>query len=140
MDKVGFVKRIIDDNAELEIRRSSACGSCKGCIGSSSEVKAHVITLRNNLDAKVGDLVELQGETKNVLKYMFIIYMIPFAFLVGGIVIGNSYFKSMGYDSFELLSFATGLFALFVSFFIVKSIDKKIAKSNKETIIMTRII
>lgn len=140
MDKVGFVKRIIDDNAELEVRRSSACGSCKGCAGSSSEVKAHVLTLKNNIDAKVGDLVELQGESKSIIKFMFIIYMIPFVFLVAGIVIGDSYFKSRGYDSFELLSFATGLFALFISFFIVKSIDKKIAKSNKETIIMTKIL
>lgn len=139
MEQVGFVKSVLKDKAELEVRRASGCGNCSGC-ASSCEVKAHVITIRNSVDAKVGDLVELRGESKSIIKYMFIIYMIPFVFLVAGIFIGNDYFKGMGYESYELLSFASGLFFLLISFFIVKAIDKSIAKSDKETIIMTKIL
>ena len=139
MEQIGIVKRVIADKAELEVRRASGCGNCKGCAG-SCEVKAHMVTIKNTIDAKVGDAVELRGESKSILKYMFIIYMIPFAFLVGGIVIGNDYFKAKGYASYELLSFASGLVFLFVSFFIVRFIDKKVAKSDKSTIVMTKIL
>jgi sigma-E factor negative regulatory protein RseC len=139
MEQVGFVKRVINDKAELEVKRASGCGNCNGCAG-GCEVKSHYVVLKNRLDAKVGDFVELKGEPKSILKYMFILYMIPFIFLVAGIIIGDSYFKSNGYASYELLSFASGMVSLFISFFIVKIIDKRIAKSNKETIVMTRIL
>lgn len=139
MEKVGFVRRITDDTAELEIKRASGCGSCNGCAG-GCEVKSQMIIVKNNLNAKVGDFVELRGETKSILKYMFIIYMIPFVFLVGGIVLGNNYFMAAGNPNFELLSFATGIIALFISFFIVRVIDKNIAKTGKVTIEMTKIL
>lgn len=139
MEQVGFVRSIGNGNAELEVRRASGCGSCNGCAGGCEE-KTHVVTLKNTIDAKVGDLVELTGESKSILKYMFIIYMIPFVFLIAGIVLGDRYFKSIGNQNYELLSFGTGVLFLVVSFFIVRIIDKGIAKSNKETIRMTKVL
>lgn len=139
MDKVGYVRSITNDTAELEVRRSSGCGNCNGC-GGGCEVKYQMVKVKNSIDAKVGDLVELRGESKSILKYMFIIYMIPFTFLVVGIVLGNNYFKAAGNPNFELLSFATGIVALFISFFIVRIIDRNISKSEKATIVMTKIM
>ncbi len=139
MEQVGFVRHINKGNAELEVRRASGCGSCNGCAG-GCEVKTHVVTIKNTIDAKVGDLVELKGESSSILKYMFIIYMIPFVFLIAGIVLGDSYFKSSGNANYELLSFGTGVAFLIVSFFIVRIIDTRVAKSNKETIKMTRVL
>lgn len=139
MEQVGFVRRVIDGKAELEVKRASGCGSCNGCAG-GCEVKAHYVVLKNKLDAKVGDFVELKGEPKSILKYMFILYMIPFAFLIAGVVIGDSYFKSNGYANYELLSFASGIVSLLIAFIIVKIIDMRIAKSDKETIVMTKIL
>lgn len=139
MEQVGFVRRIVGDKAELEVKRASGCGNCNGC-ASSCEVKAHYVVIKNSIDAKVGDFVELKGEPKSILKYMLILYMIPFAFLIAGVVLGDQYFKSKGYASYELLSFASGLVSLLISFFVIKLIDKRIAKSNKETIIMTKIL
>ena len=139
MEQVGFVRNINKDKAVLEVRRASGCGSCNGCAG-GCEVKTHIITLKNTIDAKVGDYVELKGEPKSIIKYMFIIYMIPFAFLISGIVLGDNYFKGMGNANYELLSFGTGVLFLIVSFFLVRLVDKRIAKSNKETIRMTKVL
>ena len=85
MEQVGFVRRIVGDKAELEVKRASGCGNCNGC-ASSCEVKAHYVVIKNSIDAKVGDFVELKGEPKSILKYMLILYMIPFAFLIAGVV------------------------------------------------------
>ena len=139
MEQVGFVRKVVKDRAELEVRRASGCGSCKGC-SAGCETKTHVITLKNDLNVKVGDLVELEGEPKSILKYTFIVYMIPFIFLMVGIFASSGYFKAHGNPNYEILSFLVGIVALFISFFVVKSLDKKIAENDEGAIKMTRIL
>lgn len=134
MEQVGFVKKIEGSNIELEVRRISGCGGgCNNC-SSSCEVTPHIITVPNKLNAKVGDFVELKGEARNILKYVLIVYMIPFVIFIMGIILGNSIFKAIGFSSYEILSFFTGIIFLIISFFFVRLIDKKIAE-KKETVI-----
>lgn len=139
MEQVGFVRKTFKDRAELEIRRVSGWGGCKGC-ASSCEVKTHIISLKNSINAQVGDLVELEGEPRNILKYAFIAYMIPFIFLITGIFLSSSYFKSQNNANYEILSFIVGLVFLLVSYFIVKLLDNRIAKNDEGAIKMTRIL
>lgn len=140
MEQVGFVRKIKDDKMELEVRRASACGGgCNDCGGSCDE-DPHIVVISNQLNAKVGDFVELQAEVGNLLKYTFIIYMIPFMFLVGGIFIGNFLFKNSNTDNREMLSFLSGLISVGVSLVILKLIDKKAAKKDDGTIKATRIL
>ena len=108
MEQIGVVKSIIDDKAELEIQRSAACGSCNKC-GGSPEKQMHIVTIKNSMNAKVGDYVEIQGESNNLLKYTLIVYMIPFLFLIAGIALGHIYFKSNGNSNYEILSFVNGI-------------------------------
>jgi len=82
MEQIGFVRNIIDGKLELEIKRVSGCGeNCKGC-GSSCDIPAHIITLPNKLNASIGDFVEIKGESKKLLKYAMIVYMVPFIYPV----------------------------------------------------------
>lgn len=140
MDQIGYVTKVEGENIQLEVKRVSSCGdNCKSC-GGSCDVQPHIIVLPNKIDAKVGDYVEVTAESKNILKYMAIIYMIPFAFFIIGIALGNSIFKSMGNDNYEILSFLTGMIALVIAFFVVRIIDKNIAKKGNSTISATRIL
>ena len=100
----------------------------------------HVLVLPNNLNAKVGDFVQLQAQVSNLLKYTFILYMIPFMFLIGGIVIGNFIFKDLATNSREMLSFLSGLIAVGISLIILKTLDKKAEKKDDGTIIATKIL
>lgn len=140
MEQIGFVRKINGDMIELEVRRVSGCGGgCSSC-SSSCEVEPHIINMKNNLNAKVGDFVEVKGEVKNILKYTFIVYMIPFAATILGIILGNYFFKSKGYSAYEIFSFLTGLVFLFISFFIIKLIDKQIANKGETPISLVRIL
>lgn len=140
MEQVGFVRNIIDGKVELEIKRVSGCGdNCKGC-GNSCDIPAHVITLPNEINAKIGDFVELKGEPKKLLKYAMIVYMIPFVFLIAGIVIGNNYFKGMGNPNYEVLSFLTGLVSITISYFFVRIIDKNISKKGEQSISLVKVL
>ncbi|HLR21899.1 MAG TPA: SoxR reducing system RseC family protein [Tissierellaceae bacterium] len=140
MDQVGFVRKVEGDSMELEVRRMSGCGeNCSNC-SSSCDAPAHIITIENQLDAEVGDFVEIKGHSKNILMYTAIVYMIPLAFLIIGIAVGNSIFKSKGYSNYELLSFGTGMLSLAISLLIVKLIDKKMSVKKNSTLSITRIL
>lgn len=140
MEQIGFVRKTKDKKMELEVRRASGWGSgCKEC-SSSCEVVPHIVVIPNNLNAKVGDFVELQAEVSSLLKYTFILYMIPFMFLIGGIFIGNFAFKNFNTDSRELLSFFSGLVFAVISFLVLKIMDKKAATRQDEVIKATKIL
>lgn len=94
--------------------------------------------LKNNIDAKPGDFVELQAIQKNIMKYITIIYMIPFAFLIMGIIVGNLIFKGADTANHEILSFGVGIIFLAVSFLVIRIIDSRFAKKDESVIVMTR--
>lgn len=138
MEQIGIVLRKIENNkVELEVRRPSGWGSCNSC-ASSCEVKPHYLTLKNNIDAKPGDFVELKAIKKSIMKYITIIYSIPFVFLIMGIFIGDSIFKNLESKNYELLSFGMGIVFLVISFFVMRLIDKRFAKKDESVIVMTR--
>lgn len=140
MEQIGFVRKLEKGKMELEVRRPSGWGSgCNECSG-SCDVEPHIVVIPNRLDARVGDFVEIQGEVGNLLKYTFILYMIPFIFLVGGIVIGNFVFRNSTTDSREVLSFISGLVSVGISLLILKMMDNKAANKDDGTIKAVRIL
>lgn len=139
MEQVGFVRRTSDNNIEVEVRRVSGCGeSCSSCGAGCSP--SHVVTLPNTVGAKVGDFVEIRGETKNLLKYTLIVYMIPFSMLLLGILGGMKILKNMEVTSYEPLSFIIGLIFLAIGYLFVKLIDRNIGKRENDTIKIIRIL
>lgn len=140
MEQIGFVRKVEKDNMELEVRRVSGCGNkCQEC-SSGCEVVPHIIVIPNNLNAKVGDFVEIHAEVSSLLKYTFIIYMVPFIFLIMGIVIGNLLFKSIDIDRREMFSLLSGLIFMIISYFILRIIDKKIGRKDNTTIKAIKIL
>lgn len=140
MEQVGFVRNIINGKVELEIKRVSGCGdNCKGC-GSSCDIPAHIVTLPNKINASIGDFVEIKGEPRKLLKYAMIVYMVPFIFLIAGIIAGNNYFKSIGNPNYELLSFLTGVISITLSYFFIRIIDKRISKKDEQSICLVKIL
>lgn len=139
MEQVGLVRKIRNNEAEVEVRRISGCGgNCSSC--ASCEVKKVTVCLKNNIGAKEGDLVEIKAMPKKVLKYTLIAYMVPFIMLVLGIMLGVNYFQSIGLKNYEMYGFGVGMVFLAISFLIVKLIDKYISKKDEEVMEMTRIL
>lgn len=140
MEQVGIVKEVKGSDVVLEVRRVSACGtSCASC-SSSCEVAPHLLTIKNEVNAKLGDMVEIKAEAKKILKYTFLIYIIPLTFLILGIALGNGYFQARGYENFEILSFLSGIVGLTISYMILKLIDNSVAKKNDLVLTISRII
>ena len=140
MEQVGFVKSVSNGKAEVEVRRISSCGGgCKSCSG--CDTPTHTVSLSNEINAKVGDTVEIRGIAKDILKYTMIVYMIPFSMLLIGIIGGMKVLENFGVANYEPLSFLIGVVFLALGYGIVKLFDNKIENKDDEIIIvMTKVI
>lgn len=141
MEQIGFVKNTYENKAEVEVRRISACGGgCKSCAGACDSPN-HSVVLLNNIDAKVGDYVEISAVATDILKYTMIVYMIPFTMLLIGIIGGMKTLQYYEVTNYEPLSLLVGIIFLALGYLIVKIFDNKIENREDGTImVMTRII
>lgn len=139
MEQVGYILATDKGQAKVEVKRLSGCsGTCKSCSG--CDTPSVVVNLENSIGAKIGDLVEIRGQGNTILKYTFLIYMVPFAMLVAGLVMGISKFKSMGYENYELYGFLTGIVSLFLSFGLLKLVDNRAKNKTKDMMKMVKVI
>ena len=79
MIQKAVVKKILDEtHAELEVQRQSACGhdcsKCGGCGTPTERIKATAV---NSVQAQVGEIVTVEGSSKQILGMAAIVYSIP---------------------------------------------------------------
>ena len=141
MNQQGYIVEIVDSvTAKLKLKRHFACTSCGKC-ATTSEEKYIIVEADNTIGAKVGDRVEVNMETVNVLKAAFIAYVTPLVALLVGTV-GSFYgLKAIGIENnIELFSAIIGLALMLMAFFILKKNDKKFRDSKEYIPIVTKII
>lgn len=101
MYKNGTVISTTDQFAVIEVIRSSACGdNCASCKG-GCKPNGILIKVENSIEAQKGDIVRLEADTINVLKFSSILYLIPLLFLMIGIIGTSVVFN--GSDTFSLV-------------------------------------
>ena len=93
MTQQGTIKKLLPGGrAEVEVTRRSACGhdcaKCGGCGG--LETQTLYVTARNHAHASVGDRVLLEGETKQVLGFAVLVYLLPLVLFFVGYGVGNA--------------------------------------------------
>jgi sigma-E factor negative regulatory protein RseC len=115
------------------MKRHSACASCGKCI-TSSESKDIIVEVDNSIGAKVGDFVEVNMDSINVLKATAIVYLFPLAVFMIGTIISYYLFKN------EVISAVVGLISMSITFLILKKNDKKFRDSKEYIPVVTRII
>ncbi|MBS4539697.1 SoxR reducing system RseC family protein [Clostridium sp. D2Q-11] len=140
MDQIGYVIETKDDIAVVDVRRTTACGDkCSSCGGGCS-VPAMRINIKNTIGAETGNFVEVEMETKSLMKSAFIAYVIPLIMLIVGISSGIYFFQSRGFGNYESLGLLTGLGFLGLSYFILKFIDNRIKNSKSSELKLVRVL
>lgn len=139
MKETGLVVALNDKNAQVKIERKSACGSCKGCRMGSSEEMSITIEVSNEIGANIGDIVEVDMETINILLAAFIMYGIPLIALLTGVFV--SYLVSQiwvhGSDAVHML---IGILFMVSAFLIIKKNENKIKQSTKFKPMVSQIV
>lgn len=140
MDQIGYVVSLSEEYAIVDVRRTSACGDkCGSCKG-GCHVPAVRVKIKNRLNAKPGDYVEISMETKSIMKSAFVAYIIPLFMLIIGIGIGVYFSKYLGINNSELFGLGLGVIFLTISFFILKIIDNRVKEKNSLEFTMENIL
>ena len=102
IEEQAIVIKASKESVTLEVVRSKPCGLCgqvRGCGNSIwgkifSHQSGHIET-RNNLNAKLGDIVILGIDETLMLKSSLMLYGVPLLLMFLGMVIANSFAKEM---------------------------------------------
>ena len=141
MNQRGYVIEIVDNiTAKIKMQKHSACASCGKC-ASSTDKKDIIVEVDNTLGAKVGDYVEVNMDSVNVIKAASIIYIIPLIALLGGTIL--SYKMLSFFDisfNIEIISGCIGVLLTILSYLAIKSRDFKFRQSRNYIPIITKVI
>ena len=123
MKEVGVVHKIKGSMATIRFERKTACENCNMCLKPKEEMYVE-LKLKNSLNAKVGDKVEVTMGQRAVLTASFIVYMLPL--LLMAIVIACTYQLEVW------VSLVASLGSMVVGFICVSLIDKLIIRKKAD--------
>ncbi|CEO28006.1 SoxR reducing system RseC family protein [Paraclostridium sordellii] len=141
MNQRGYVIELVDGTtAKIKMQKHSACAACGKC-ASSADKKDIIVEVDNNIGAKVGDYVEVNMDSVNVIKAAAIVYIVPLIALLGGTIIsyGILNFIDIGMNK-EVLSGFIGIVLTLISYLLIKSKDRKFRESRNYIPIITKVI
>ena len=133
MIEKGEVIKVDKKNVVVSFERKTECDKCGMCAFGKDDMKVKV-TLKNNVNAKIGDIVEVSMGDKFVLASAFIVYLIPIALI--GIFIGIAVACNLS----EVLQMVLALTGFVLGFIISAVIDKKIKNKKGFSPKITKIV
>ncbi|WP_296561381.1 SoxR reducing system RseC family protein [uncultured Acetobacterium sp.] len=140
MKEIGTVRTLRGNNAEVEIKRNSACGDCGACHVSKDQ-SVMLTTAKNPVNAKSGETVEVEMQFANVFVAAFIMYGIPLiAFILGSSVayylVGS---LNLRWDQ-VLTSFFTGISLTVIAYLLIRQVDRQGRFSSKYQPVIVAIV
>lgn len=124
MKQTGIVVEIKDNVARIECSRQSACDMCENAEHCVEKCKKVLATASNDVNAVVGDMVEIETETGKVLSNAFAVFMLPI-FLAVAAYFGINFFFGEGVaviGTFAVLVFSM----ILIAFLLNRSAKKRI--------------
>ena len=114
MTQIATVERIINSQyAEISVPRKSACGhDCEECAGCGVTGAAVHAKAANPIDARPGQKVVVQSDTKKMLGIVALVYLTPVVLFLLGYLITAFLTPSVAMQYFvAVLGFAVGIVA-----------------------------
>jgi len=136
MQHLGKVLAIEGKQARVQIAKSSECATCKACEMFDTQGQIELLA-RNDIQAKIGDLVKIEIAPAQVIGNSLLIFVFPIIFLIigywGGLYLGGSPLFSAVKSSGEGAGIIGALSALIISFILIFVYDKFYSKRNRTT-------
>ena len=127
----GLVTQIEGDLAWVNTANKLSCSSCKvestcgnGILEKYLAGKVFISKIKNELDAKVGDQVEIAIPVSSVTRASLIVYCLPLLGLLIGAFIGDYWFSS------ESGAIVTSIFGLITGLTVTHFYNRKIADNE----------
>ncbi len=114
MTKDGIVSKVENGMATVLIKTQNACDVCRAeCGGHCDKAKLEAIEIKNTLGAKPGERVVVYSDTKTVMLYAVLVFVLPLVLAILSAAALSSFTKS------PLFLCLGGLLAFFIVFIIL---------------------
>jgi positive regulator of sigma E activity len=135
MKNIAYVKEISGGNAVLRIKRECMCGGKEKCGAKCFALADDMLeaVIYNNIGAEAGDYVEIEGNTRAVLIYAALLFIMPvftgiFLYFIINFYIGGAVMPYVVSGAACALNIFAGLYFLNKTAAKRKSSDFKITK------------
>ena len=140
IEEEGIVSEVIDGMAKVAIMKKSACEQCVAS-GVCHSGDQDLMEAANPLGAKKGQKVKVVVAPQVYLKAAIILYGVPMAVFIAGAIIAKNVAVSAGNEAgSDLWAFIAGTACLLVSFFFIRSYNKKVEKTQKYKPVIVEIL
>jgi len=119
MRETGSIIAVSGKTATIQLMQGEKCDGCNAC-SAFGENKMHIDAL-NKIGAKVGDMVEVDVEPKEVLKSSMIVFIFPLLMMIVGYFIGGKIVPDHSEGAGIIGSFSGLIFA----FLLIKLTDRR---------------
>ena len=120
MIEQGEVTKVVKDKVVISFDRKTECKKCGMCAFGKDDMKVK-LTLKNKINAQVGDIVTVTMGEKFVLTSAFVVYLIPVALI--GLFLGlGIYFNCADYV--QIILAMSGLVVGFIFSFLIDKLIK----------------
>ena len=135
----GIVEEIRRNTAIIKVVRSGSCKHCSEKDSCSVAERNMLIEVKNSLNAKEGDMVEVSVPEGTFMKLSLMVYIFPVVALMIGAFLGSFLSMQLNTDPSATAAITAAIF-LVASFLGLKIIDKKKETGDKYYPRMTRIV
>ncbi len=142
MEQYGIVLENRGEIAAVQIQRHLACANCGKCgILSGSGRRDVTVEALNPIKAESGERVMLESDDRRIIFISFMLYIVPLAGLVAGIVLGLDITSRLGLvEHSELIAVAAGFILMALVFTLIRFWDRRVKDDPKYMPVITGII
>ncbi len=127
MEQYGVVIENKGETAAVNLQRHLICGECGKCGIMGASKRTVTIEAHNPIQAEEGQRVLVESDDRQVIFLAFMLYIVPLAGLVAGIIFWLQIAAAFGYEgSQELQAVALGFILMAVIFTLIRRWDGRV--------------
>ncbi len=133
-----------DRRALVKIRQHLSCGGCGRCAGFFGDPEANnhfLVEVFNPVGAQKGELVRLESRSSDIILAAFLLYLLPLAGLLTGIIAGRNLAagRALG-GSPDLWGLGFGFLLMIGIYFILWLQEKNLRRGKRFKAIITAVV
>ncbi|MEW5785194.1 MAG: SoxR reducing system RseC family protein [Bacillota bacterium] len=143
MERAGTIIEVKAGTAVVRMQRHLSCANCGRCGGilGNEDRRELVVEVENPIQAGVGQKVMVETVDAQVIFISFMLYMVPLAALVAGILLWPLLARSFGLGGNQDLTAVGAGFGLMALVFLgIKQWDRRVKETGRYRPVITEMI
>jgi sigma-E factor negative regulatory protein RseC len=140
MERAGLIVATKGKTAMVRLQRHVSCANCGRCGGllGNEDRRQLVVEVDNPIKAAVGQRVVVETDDREAIFISFMLYMVPLAALVAGILLWPLLARSFGLDgNQDLYAVGAGFLLMALVFLGIKRWDRRVKESGRYRPVIT---